>query len=68
MSGALKPMELDLDILSGKLIYIPMPNFNYRMIPEGCYIIIPQYQEMIIHRELIVDGNLVIDGDLAFVE
>lgn len=68
MSSALKPYELDLDITSGKIIYAPMPNFGYRLIPEGCCMIVPDYQEMVIYKELIVDGYLVIEGDLGFVE
>ena len=68
MSSILKNFELDLDILSGQLVYVPSPNFGYKTIPEGCCMIIPEYQEMILYKELLVDGNLIIEGDVGFVE
>ncbi len=67
MIGVLKPMELDLDITSGKLIYVPMPNFGYKMIPEYCCVKIDDYQIMTIYNRIEIDGLLLLNGDLAFI-
>lgn len=66
MSGALKPMELDLDVTSGQLVYVPMPNFSYNYIPEGCCVKVPEYQEMVLSDTLEVNGTLNLQGDLSF--
>jgi len=68
MSSLLKNFELDIDLSSGQLVYIPSPNFSYRTIPEGCCMIIPDYQEMLLFREIKIEGRLILEGNLAFVE
>ena len=63
----LKPLELELDIISGKLVYLPTPNFSYRTIPEGCCMTVPEYQEMVLFHDIKIDGNLILEGDIAFI-
>lgn len=67
MSSILKNFELDLDIQSGKLVYVPSPNFSYNYIPTGCCMIIHQYQEMTVNTRITVQGRLVIEGSLIFL-
>ena len=68
MTSLLKPMELDLDITSGQLVYLPSPNFSYNFIPYGCVIRIPCYQEMILSDEIDIEGDICLDGDLSFID
>lgn len=68
MTSLLKPMELDIDITSGKLIYVSSPNFSYNYIPYGLAIRIPCYQEMILLEELDLEGDICIEGDLVFID
>ena len=68
VSSVLKNFELDLDITSGQLVYVPSPNFSYHTIPEGCCLIIPDYQEMIIYRQFIGEGRIVVEGNLCSME
>lgn len=67
MSGVLKNMELDLDIRSGQLKYVPSPNFSYNYIPIGCCMIIHQYQEMTVNNRITIQGRLVIEGSLIYL-
>lgn len=67
MTSALKPMELDLDLTNGQLVYSPKSNFSYRLIPEGCYACVPEYQEMVLNDKIEIYGNLFLIGDLTFI-
>jgi len=68
MSCSLKPKEVELDVFSGQLTYMPSPNFSYDEIPTGCCMRIHQYQQMLLYDDIIIDGDLIIDGTLVFVE
>ncbi len=63
----LKNFELDIDISSGQLTYVPSPNFSYSLIPPNCCIIVPIYQEMILNKRITIQGKLVLKGNLIFV-
>lgn len=68
MISLLRPHQLDVDILSGELKYLPMANFSYKTIPENCYAVVPEYQEMILFNRITIDGNLILFGDIAFID
>lgn len=56
--SALKPHEINIDILSGDLVYEPSPNFSYNNIPTGCFVKLPIYQQMIVHSNLNIQGTI----------
>lgn len=53
--------------LNGQLVYQPIPNFSYSLIPFNCCLLIPIYQEMSLNRILRVEGKLFLQGNLFFV-
>lgn len=68
MTTPLKPKEVDLNIFTGELTYLPMPNFSYEEIPVNCCVKVFEYQQMILFEDIIIDGNLILDGSLVILE
>lgn len=68
MASALKPKELDINITSGELTYLPMPNFSYENVPTGCCMRIHEFQQMVVHQLIIVDGLMIADGTVVVLD
>jgi hypothetical protein len=68
MSRPLKIKELDLDINTGELVELPVPNFSYENIPEGCVMMVYENQQMIVHAVITVDGLLIAEGTVVCTE
>ncbi len=65
---SLRPMIVDLNLVSGQLDYMPAQNFSYEYIPEGCCMKVHVYQQMVIHNLMIVDGLLIADGTVVVLD
>lgn len=66
--SSLTPNQVDFNIFTGELVYLPSPNFSYELIPSGCCIRIPEYQQMIVHQIITVDGLMIADGTVVILD
>lgn len=60
-------MSYQLNPMTGRLELNKNFNFSFEYIIEGCVLVIPVNQQMIVHQELVIDGVLVCDGKLVML-